>query len=208
MTRGGIFTDYVETGDKQEGETIDIVGTEQEFAGDYFEIPATIQKSGQWTYDPTTPSRNTSSMIFDIILLTSKGGNYLLDISPMADGTIAKEQVVSLQQIGAWMNLNGEAIYDTIPLYPHQWGKNIFVTASEDDNTKMIYLFNTPPISMDTLYIPFIRQNLIQDKLMSIEVLGKGNVNYNMNDTGLYINAPSFSGIPYEYALVYKLTFA
>ena len=67
MTRNGIFSDYVETGDKQESTTIDIVGTSREYAGDYFEIPATIQSSGQWTYDPTSTQRNTSSIIYDII---------------------------------------------------------------------------------------------------------------------------------------------
>eukprot|EP01084_Bolivina_argentea_P214284 363811_1 len=207
MTRGGIFSDYVETGDKQEGQTINIVGTPQEFAGDYFEIPATIQASGQWTYDPTTPSRNTTSMIFDIILLTSKGGNYLLDISPMADGTIAKQQITSLEEIGSWMNMNGQAIYNTMPLYPHQWGNNMFVTTSDDDSNHVIYILNTPPLAKGSLYVPWIRQNLLNDKLNGISILGKGDTTFNITTSGLYIDVPTLPPNPFQYAVVYKLMF-
>eukprot|EP01084_Bolivina_argentea_P214283 363807_1 len=208
MTRNGVFSDYVETGDKQESTTINIIGTPQEYAGDYFEIPATLQKSGQWTYDPSTVSRNITNIIYDIILLTSKGGNYLLDISPMADGTISKEQINSLYEIGLWMNLNGESIYNTMPIWPHQWGNNMFVTASDDDSKHVIYILNTYPLFKDVVYVPWIRENLLKDKLIEVDVLGKGQTNYTLNTDGLYIDVPIMTKDPYQYGVVYKLMFA
>jgi len=45
----------------------------------------------------------------------SKNGNYLLNISPMADGTIPQEQQDVLLGIGKWLEVNGEAIYSTRP---------------------------------------------------------------------------------------------
>ncbi|GAF02252.1 alpha-L-fucosidase [Saccharicrinis fermentans DSM 9555 = JCM 21142] len=47
--------------------------------------------------------------------VVSKNGVMLLSAGPMADGTIPEEQVKAMKDIGAWMKLYGEAIYDTHP---------------------------------------------------------------------------------------------
>jgi alpha-L-fucosidase len=55
-------------------------------------------------------SRDLLHMLADI---ASKGGNYLLNIGPRADGTFPPQSVERLATIGAWMKINGEAIYGT-----------------------------------------------------------------------------------------------
>ena len=47
--------------------------------------------------------------------LVSRGGNLLLDIGPAADGTIPVVMEERLLQIGAWLTINGDAIYGTKP---------------------------------------------------------------------------------------------
>ena len=47
--------------------------------------------------------------------IVSKNGNLLLNVGPMADGTIPDLQVARLQTLGAWLATNGEAIYGTRP---------------------------------------------------------------------------------------------
>ena len=39
----------------------------------------------------------------------------LLNIGPKADGTITDEETIVLKEIGAWLKINGEGIYETIP---------------------------------------------------------------------------------------------
>jgi alpha-L-fucosidase len=54
-------------------------------------------------------------MVLMLIDLVSRGGNLLLDIGPDGDGTIPVIMEERLLQIGAWLDVNGEAIYGTQP---------------------------------------------------------------------------------------------
>ena len=51
-------------------------------------------------------------MFIDIV---SKNGNLLLNVGPMADGTIPELQQKCLLGFGEWMKTNGEALYGTRP---------------------------------------------------------------------------------------------
>jgi alpha-L-fucosidase len=52
-------------------------------------------------------------LIRNLIDIASKGGNYLLNIGPKADGSVPQESIRSMQAIGAWMKVNSESIYGT-----------------------------------------------------------------------------------------------
>ncbi|XP_026113274.1 tissue alpha-L-fucosidase-like [Carassius auratus] len=55
------------------------------------------------------------SIIKDMVKVVALGGNYLLNIGPTADGIIAPVFEERLRGIGAWLKVNGEAIYGTKP---------------------------------------------------------------------------------------------
>ena len=54
-------------------------------------------------------------LIARLVINVSRNGNYLLNISPRGDGTIPENQQAALRAIGAWLKVNGEAIYRTRP---------------------------------------------------------------------------------------------
>ena len=84
-------------------------------------------------------------MLVDCISL---GGNLLLDISPMADGTIPQKQVEILKEFGRWTSKHEEAIYDTKAGIPggHVQG---YTSLSLDDKTLYIYLPYRPNESVE-----------------------------------------------------------
>jgi len=59
---------------------------------------------------------NTSQeFVYMLIDIVSRGGNFLLDIGPTADGRVPVIMQERLQDIGDWLKVNGEAIYGTFP---------------------------------------------------------------------------------------------
>lgn len=57
--------------------------------------------------------KSTETLIRNLIDCASKGGNYLLNVGPTGQGIIPEASVERLDQIGKWMQVNGQAIYGT-----------------------------------------------------------------------------------------------
>ncbi|MFI3285595.1 MAG: alpha-L-fucosidase [Rikenellaceae bacterium] len=66
-----------------------------------------------WSYTPDEVNKTPNHIIDDFVDIVSKNGNLLLNIGPKVDGTITDEQQHVLRELGAWLKVNGEAIYDT-----------------------------------------------------------------------------------------------
>ena len=102
---GNNFGDFWIPGDNkipQQGEGQDVA----------WETPGTLNNTwGFKSYD--VDWKSTEELLYWIIEIASKGGNYLLNVGPRADGTIPPESVEQLTKIGAWMAVNSEAIYGT-----------------------------------------------------------------------------------------------
>ena len=79
-----------------------------------WETPATINDTwGFKTHDHNWKS--SKQLIRNLVDIVSKGGNYLLNIGPDAQGAIPEPSVERLQAMGAWMDQNSESIYGTKP---------------------------------------------------------------------------------------------
>jgi alpha-L-fucosidase len=69
--------------------------------------------SSTWCYTQGMGYYSTTQMLHSLIDRVSKNGNLLLDIAPMADGTIPQGQKNILFGIGDWLGKFGESIYST-----------------------------------------------------------------------------------------------
>lgn len=89
--------------------------------------------------------KSSQTLIRNLVDIASKGGNYLLNVGPTAAGEIPQPSVERLEAIGQWMQVNGEAIYQTAasPFKSLAWGR--CTKKSADGNTTLyLHVFQWP----------------------------------------------------------------
>jgi alpha-L-fucosidase len=69
--------------------------------------------------------KDTRTLVRTLIDVASKGGNFLLNVGPTAEGVIPAPSVWRLREMGDWMRANGEAVYGTTvsPYGMPAWGR-------------------------------------------------------------------------------------
>jgi len=99
-----------------------------------------------WGYNKSDQNWKTTEVLLrNLIDIVSKGGNYLLNIGPTGEGIIPAPSVERLKAIGAWMKVNGEAIYGTGPTpFGAEAGKDDPVLRHEKGNPKKIIPPDSP----------------------------------------------------------------
>ena len=97
--------------------------------------------SGSWGYRSDDDNfKSIPTLIHNLIDQSSKGGNYLLNVSPTREGILRTEAVERMKAIGAWMDTNSEAIYGTqaSPTATEpDWGR---ITMKTIDDKTLLYL--------------------------------------------------------------------
>ncbi|MBQ9553224.1 MAG: alpha-L-fucosidase [Clostridia bacterium] len=95
--------------------TLDI---ERGALGDVFPYPwqtDTAIGKQSWGYRKDNAYKSTYEVVTTLIDVVSKNGMLLLNVGPKPDGTLTAEETKVLAELGAWMRVNGEGIYDTVP---------------------------------------------------------------------------------------------
>ncbi len=99
--RLGAVGDYESTGDNA------IPSTNKEGA---WETPATLNRTWGFRSDDHD-WKSPGDVIFKLVDIVSKGGNYLLNVGPTSEGIVPQASQDNLRAVGEWLKLNGEAIY-------------------------------------------------------------------------------------------------
>lgn len=143
--------------------------------------------NGTWGYKSHDSNwKSTTTLIRNLIDIASKGGNYLLNIGPKADGSFPQESIDRLKEVGAWMKRNGESIYGTqaSPMQPFTWGR---VTKKENKGNTILYVsvFDWPGDRKITL--PGITNKIT----VATSLTDGKKLKTNTDATGLIVSVPS-----------------
>jgi len=141
------------------------------------EIPATGFPGRDWetcmtmndtwgfkSYDHNWKSLTT--LITNLVDIASKGGNYLLNVGPTAEGEIPAESIQLLKGVGAWMKVNGEAIYGShsTPFKKLPWGRCTVKDAGAD-TLLYLHVLNWP--TNGKLLVPGLSNNIKTASLLA-----------------------------------------
>ena len=87
-----------------------------------------------WGFTRDNEFKPARQIICDLIDIVSKNGMLLLNVGPKPDGTVTEEETSVLEQIGRWLNVNGEGIYGTVPWVKFGEGEVNNVEGAFQDN--------------------------------------------------------------------------
>jgi alpha-L-fucosidase len=103
--RLGVEGDYASTGDNVIPPNV---------SGEAWEVPATINHTWGFRKDDTD-WKAPGQIAFKLVDIVSKGGNYLLNVGPTAEGVIPQVSQDILRTVGRWLQTNSEAVYGASP---------------------------------------------------------------------------------------------
>ncbi|MBW8780494.1 MAG: alpha-L-fucosidase [Verrucomicrobia bacterium] len=186
---------------------------------------------GGWHYSRAIYNKNgyksAKTVVHMMADIVSKNGNLLLNIPVRGDGSIDEKETAIVEEIGAWMKVNGEAIYDTRPwkrfgegpasegaainAQGFNEGKGKPFTAADVRYTQkgdVLYVIvlgrPTTPLKLGALGKTAA---LLDRAIAGVQLVGSTeSVHWNRTDAELVIDAPS--AVPTTEACAFKITLA
>lgn len=179
---------------------------------------------GSWCYTDNLQIKTTADILHVLIDIVSKNGVLLLNISPMANGSIPENQQKILLEIGVWLKKYGESIYSTRPWYTFGEGPTKEPEGSFENHEKflkvkyswkdaryttkgnVIYatILGWPEVSSFTFTA--FAEDTVPDPIgiKSVSLMGNPvDLEWELTDEGLKVNLPEEA--PDEMAVVFKI---
>jgi len=176
-----------------------------------------------WGYIENDTFKSPEFLIHQLVDIVSKNGNLLLNIGPRSDGTIPDEVQRVLRDLGAWLKVNGEAIYGTRPWRvfgegPTKVREGSFHDTDTEPYTPEDLRFTTKNGTLyaialgwsgnGELVIHSVGRGTVGDEAVeSVELLGPDRkLAFEQSPEGLRIHLPEHA--PGKYAYTFRIRFA
>ncbi len=133
--------------------------------------------------------KSADDLIFKLVDIVSKGGNFLLNIGPKADGTIPQASIDRLKTVGRWMSVNGESIYGATanPFENVSWGRCTKKRTDNGNTHLYLHIFDWP--TDGRLEIPRIDNEILGACLLA----GNKKCDFAINGDRLVLDIPKLA---------------
>lgn len=178
---------------------------------------------GAWFYRPGAKFVSSNELVDILIDIVAKNGCMLLNVPPNPDGSIPEDMKRLLRDMGAWLKVNGDAIYGTRPYKVFgegptrlpEGGHKVEKIKIEYKDTDIRYVKKSNneiyAIVMDTPEFDIVMKTLSTDigvlnsNIKKVELLGSDEkLTWKRDARGLVIKTPK--SFPTEYAHAFKIT--
>jgi alpha-L-fucosidase len=141
----------------------------------------------QWSYKPGDKYKSTRQLIHLLVDIVAKGGNFLLNVGPQPDGELPPAAIERMREIGAWMKVNGEAIYGTRPMEPYKQGQVAFTRKG-----RRVYAIYLPAEGQESLPAQVTITGVQPRPGSAIRMLGvKSPLRWSQDAGGIHVEIPA-----------------
>lgn len=160
-----------------------------------------------WSYVPHDHYKSATKLIQLLVKIVSRGGNFLLNIGPSPEGDFDDTAYARLKEIGAWIKINGEGIYNSRPVFPWSSG-NVYLTQARDGSATYAFLLGDDENPEITLPASITIDGFKAKPNSRITILGrKERLKWHEQDKKLVIEIPAtLQGKPAgQHAICFKI---
>ena len=107
-----------------------------------FEVCMTLNNN--WGYNKDDHNwKDAKTVVSQLCSSVARGGNYLLNVGPDAQGIIPEPSVRVLREVGRWLDVNGEAVYGAGPGPSVEWQADLKMV-TQKRNKDYLHVFEWP----------------------------------------------------------------
>ncbi len=142
---------------------------------------------GGWSWTPNAVYMSSRQAIHMLVDIVAKGGNLLYNIAPGPEGQWHDEAYKLLSAMGAWMKVNGEAIYGTRAIAPYKDNK-VCISRKGDNTYYLYYMAEEGEVMPESIGM----SNFNLPAGSKLEMLGvSGRLKWKNIDRGFSVSIPS-----------------